>query len=42
MNFPEILNNACVLYYTPQDYYGTVHYTTGEIADYIRYLQIQK
>ena len=42
MNFPKVLDNACVLYYTPQDYYGTVRYTTGEIADYIRYLAICK
>ena len=42
MNFPKVLDNACVLYYTQQDYYGTVRYTTGENADYIRYLVICK
>ena len=42
MNFPKILDDACVLYYTPQDDYGTVRYTTGEIADYIHYLAICK
>ena len=42
MNFPKVLDNACVLYYTLQDNYGTVCYTTGEIADCIRYLAICK
>lgn len=42
MNFPKVLDNACVLYYTLQDNYGTVCDTTGEIADYIRYLAICK
>ena len=42
MNFPKIIDDACVLYYTLQDYYGTVRYTTGEIADSIRYLAICK
>lgn len=42
MNFPKVLDNATVLYYTPQDCYGTVCYTTGEIAEHIRYLAICK
>jgi len=42
MNFPEILNNAHVLYFTPQASYGTVCFTTGEIADTICYLAICK
>ncbi|MBE6790622.1 MAG: hypothetical protein E7535_05460 [Ruminococcaceae bacterium] len=42
MTFPKILDGARVLYYTQQDYYGTVRYTTGEIAEYIRYLVICK
>ena len=40
MTFPKILDGACVLYYTQHDYYGTVRYTTGEIADRICYLVI--
>ena len=40
MTFPKILDGACVLYYTQHDYYGTVRYTTGEIADHICYLVI--
>lgn len=42
MNFPKVLDGACVLYYTPQDCYGTVCYTTGEITDHICYLAICK
>ena len=42
MTFPETLDDARVLYYTQQDNYGTVRYSTGEIADYIRYLVICK
>ncbi len=42
MSFPKILDNAKVLYFTPQSNYGTVYYTTGEIADYICYLAICK
>ena len=42
MTFPKILDSACVLYYTPQNHYGTVCNTTGEIADHIRYLAICK
>ena len=42
MNFPEILDNAKVLYYTPREHYGLVRYTTGEIADHICYLAICK
>jgi hypothetical protein len=42
MKFPTVLDNANVLFCTPQDYYGAVRYTTGEIVDYIRYLAICK
>lgn len=42
MIFPKELDNACVLYYTPLSDYGTVFYTTGEIADHICYWAIAK
>lgn len=42
MSFPKVLDNACVLYYTPQACYGTVYYSTGEIAEHICYLAICK
>ena len=42
MTFPEILDGARVLYYTQQNYYGTVDYPNREIADYICYLVICK
>ena len=38
--FPTELDNAKVLYYTPQDDYGAIHYPNGEVADYYRYLAI--
>jgi len=38
--FPLELNNAKVLYYTPEDDYGAIEYPNGEIADYYRYLAI--
>ena len=40
MSFPKVLDNARVLFYTPQSCYGTVHYLSGEIADHICYLAI--
>ena len=40
--FPEILDNAKVLYYTPKDDYGKIYYINGEVADYIKYLAICK
>ena len=42
MIFPETLDNAHVLYFTPQASYGTVCFTTGKIADHICYLAICK
>ena len=38
--FPIELDNAKVLYYTPEDNYGAIHYPNGEIANYYRYLAI--
>ncbi len=38
--FPAELDNAKVLYYTPQDDYGVIRYPSGEVADYYRYLAI--
>ena len=38
--FPIELDNAKVLYYTPEDNYGTINYPNGEIADCYRYLAI--
>ena len=38
--FPKILDGAKVLYYTPKDSYGEIHYTTGEVAEYVNYLAI--
>jgi len=42
MNFPEFLDKACVLYYTPKNDYGIVRCTMGEIVDHICYLAICK
>ena len=42
MNFPKILDNAHVLYFTPKASFGMVRFTTGEIADHICYLAICK
>lgn len=42
MSFPTMLDNASVLYYTPENCYGEVYYTTGELAENIRYLAICK
>lgn len=38
--FPTELDNAKVLYYTPQDDYGAIKYPNGEVADYYHYLAI--
>ena len=38
--FPAELDNAKVLYYTPQDDYGAIYYPNGEVADYYHYLAI--
>ena len=38
--FPAELDNAKVLYYTPQDDYGVIRYPSGEVADFYRYLAI--
>ena len=38
--FPEMLDGARVLYFTPKDDYGVIRYPEGEIADRIRYLAI--
>ena len=38
--FPTELDNAKVLYYTPQDDYGAIYYPNGEVADYYHYLAI--
>ena len=38
--FPEKLDGAKVLFYTPQGDYGKIKYPNGEIADYFRYLAI--
>ena len=40
--FPVKLDNAIVLYYTPEDNYGAIKYPNGEIADYYHYLAICK
>ena len=42
MSFPKLLDNASVLYYTAENCYGEVYYTTGELAEQIRYLAICK
>ena len=40
--FPKILDGAEVLFYTEKADFGNMHYTTGEIAAYFRYLAICK
>lgn len=42
MIFPKFLDEAKVLYFSPQGNYGEVCFTTGEIADHICYLAICK
>lgn len=42
MSFPQILDGAKVLYFTPHLNFGDIYYTTGEIADHICYLAICK
>lgn len=38
--FPQELDGAKVLYHTPKDDFGEIYYTTGEIAEYVKYLAI--
>lgn len=38
--FPKILDGAKVLYHTPKDSYGEIYYTTGELAEFVKYLAI--
>ena len=38
--FPTELDNAKVLYYTPQDHFGAIKYPNGEVADCYHYLAI--
>lgn len=40
--FPKSLDYALVLFYTPEDDYGELYYTTGEPAEQIRFLAICK
>lgn len=40
--FPDKLDNAKVLYYTPKGDYGAMYYDTGEVAAYFEYLAICK
>jgi len=40
--FPKSLDHARVLFYTPEDDYGEVYYTTGELAEQIHFLAICK
>lgn len=40
--FPEKLDGAKVLYYTPKDDYGNIYYSNGDIADSIHFLAICK
>lgn len=40
--FPDQLDGAKVIYYTPKDNFGEMYYDTGEIAAYFKYLAICK
>ena len=40
MSFPDRLDGAKVLFYTEENDFGVVRYTTGEIAAHIKYLAI--
>ena len=42
MSFPKLLDNASILYHTPENCFGEIYYTTGEPAEQIRYLAIYK
>lgn len=42
MSFPKLLDNASILYQTPENCYGEIYYTTGELAEQILYLAIYK
>lgn len=40
--FPEMLDGARVLYYTPYDDFGKIYWDNGEVAYYVKYLAICK
>ncbi len=40
--FPEKLDGAEVMLYTPKGDFGKLYYTTGEVFDYAKYLAICK
>ena len=40
--FPKTLDGAQVLFYTHQNNYGVIRYTTGAIAHFVQYLAICK
>lgn len=40
--FPNTLDGANVLYYTPYDNFGEIYWDNGEIAHYVKYLAICK
>lgn len=40
--FPEELDGAKVLYFTPEGNYGVMHYAAGGVAAYFKYLAICK
>lgn len=40
--FPEELDGAKVLYYTPKDNYGYIYYSNGDIANNVKFLAICK
>ena len=42
MTFPDRLDNAKVLFYTEENDFGVLRYTTGEIAARYRFLAICK
>lgn len=40
--FPDVLDGAKVLFFTPKDDYGIMYDTTGNAAAYFKYLSICK
>ena len=40
--FPDMLDGAQVLYYTPYDDFGEIYWDNGEPAHYVKYLAICK
>lgn len=40
--FPNVLDGAEVLYYTPCDDFGEIYWDNGEIAHHVKYLAICK